>query len=317
MHIFIDANIFLSFYEASPDTLLELAKIAAVLKGRKAALWLPDQVKREFWKNREGSIGSALREFEKSSGLGAVPRLVSEDGEFRTIAKLASDLEKKKAEIISRVREQVKNEQTAADREVRMLFSLATEIDTSGSIFVEAQERALRQSPPGKQDRLGDRISWVALLRAVPASADLHVISADDDFSSEANPNEIKPYLAAEWTTKKHGTVKLWRRASQFLAAQVPGAATAIEIERTLMVESFEKSPSFARTHALIGEFPDLTHLSPALVDRLANAILTNSQIHWLRGDDDVKKFITQFLGEYSAKMESSTREELDKLLRE
>lgn len=75
MDMFIDANIFLSFYEASPDALLELAKIATVIKKEKATLWLPDQVKREFWKNREGSIGGALREFEKSAGLGSVPRL--------------------------------------------------------------------------------------------------------------------------------------------------------------------------------------------------------------------------------------------------
>jgi hypothetical protein len=48
MDIFIDANVFLSFYEASPDALLELARIAAIIKANKAKLWVPDQVKREF-----------------------------------------------------------------------------------------------------------------------------------------------------------------------------------------------------------------------------------------------------------------------------
>lgn len=207
------------------------------------------------------------------------------------------------------------NEKTAADKEVRMLFALAKEIDTSGEIFVEAHERALRQSPPGKQDGLGDRLSWVALLKTVPAKAELHIISMDSDFASEANPNEIKPYLHAEWAKKKKGSVKLWKRASQFLAAYFPDAASAIEIERTLMVESLEKSPNFATTHSVIAEFSDLSHLSKSLVDRLAIAILTNSQICWLSGDADVKKFITDFLSMYQNQLGPLVRGEIEKLL--
>lgn len=184
MHIFIDANVFLSFYEASPDALLELSKVETVIKTGNATLWLPDQVKREFWKNREGSIGGALREFEKFPGLGPVPRLVSEDPEINQLAELSGALEKKKSEIVGRVEQEVAHEMTAADKQVRMLFELAEEIDTSGEIFAEAHERALRRSPPGKQDALGDRLAWVALLKSVPTKADLHVISVDGDLQA-------------------------------------------------------------------------------------------------------------------------------------
>jgi hypothetical protein len=315
MDIFIDANVFLSFYEASPDALLELAKIAAIIKAGQAKLWLPDQVKREFWKNREGSIAAALREFEKSPGFGSVPRLINEDPGFEKLRELASEMEKHKTEIVARVRRVVKNEKTAADKEVRMLFSLATEIDTSGNIFTEAHERALRHTPPGKQDQVGDRLSWVALLKSVPELVELHVISIDGDFASEANQNEINPYLNAEWSNKKQGKVKLWRRASQFLAAHFPDAASAIEIERTLMVESLEKSPNFATTHSIIAEFSDLSHLNQLLIDRLAHAILNNPQVRRVRGDGDVKEFITNFLAKYQSQIQSPTKEELKKLL--
>lgn len=317
MHIFIDANVFLSFYEASADALLELSKIEAVVKTGKATLWLPDQVKREFWKNREGSIGAALREFEKFPGLGPVPRLVRENSEFEQLVDLSGALEKKKSEIVSRVGQEVTEETTAADKQIRMLFALAKEIDTSGEIFAEAHERALRRSPPGKQDALGDRLAWVALLKTLPEKAELHVISVDGDFASEMNQNEIKPYLQSEWAKKKQGTVRLWKRASQFLAAHFPDAASAIEIERTLMVESLEKSPNFATTHALIAEKPDISHLSQSLLDRLGNAILNNSQIRRLRGDDDVKKFISDFLSKYQNQFASSVKGELEKLLQD
>jgi len=315
--LFIDANVFLSFYEASSDALLELAKIATVIKTGKTTLWLPDQVKREFWKNREGTISAALREFEKFSGLGSVPRLVREDAQFQQLQKLDEDLESKKAEIIARVRQEVIEERTTADTEIRKLFELANEINTAGEIFAEANERSLRRSPPGKNDALGDRLAWMALLKTVPAKTNLHVISGDGDFASELNQNEIKPYLQAEWLTKKQGTVKLWKRASQFLAAHFPDAATAIEIERTLMVESLEKSPNFATTHSAIAQFSDLSHLTPPLIDRVANAILVNTQIRWLRKDEDVKTFISNFLANYQGQLAPAVKEELAKLLQE
>jgi hypothetical protein len=274
-------------------------------------------MKREFWKNREGSIGKALREFEKSAGLGSVPRLVREHSEFKQLTELVGAAERKKAEIIAHVRDEVTKEATAADKEVRRLFALSEEIHTSGEIFTEAYERALRRLPPGKHDALGDRLAWVALLKAVPAKAELHIISVDGDFASEMNQNEIKPYLQSEWQTKKQGTVKLWKRASQFLAARIPGAISAIEIERTLMVESLEGSANFVTTHALVAEFSDLSHLSPSLVERLGNAILNNSQIRRLRGDEDVKKFISEFLANYRNQLATSVKDELEKLLKE
>lgn len=110
--------------------------------------------------------------------------------------------------------------------------------------------------------------------------------------------------------------MKLWKRASQFLAAHFPDAASAIEIERTLMVESLERSPNFVTTHSLIAEFSDLSHLSPPLVDRLASAILHNSQIRLIRGDEDVKKFMTQFLSKYKNQLVPSIKDELENLWR-
>jgi len=146
MDLFIDANIYLGFYEATRDSLLELQKLVTVLKQKKGTrLWLPDQVKREFWKRRDGSVAGALKEFTKASGLGAVPRLVQEDVEFEQLKKLSGQLESKKKEIVDRVRSEVATEKTKADDWVRNLFGLAEEIDTSGGIAKQAWERALRR----------------------------------------------------------------------------------------------------------------------------------------------------------------------------
>ena len=316
MHLFINANIFLGFYEATSDSLLELEKLTTVLKQKKRAkLWLPDQVKREFWKNRDGSVASVLREFSKLNGLGSIPRLVQEDPEFDQLKKLSGQLESKKKEIVDRVRGEVAAEQTKADGWVRNLFSLAEEINTTGAIANQAWERALRHTPPGKQDGLGDHLSWMALLAKLPPKAELHIISQDADFAGELEREEIHPYLKCEWAKKNGGSVKLWKRASQFLAAHFPEAKNAIEIKRTLLIERLEKSPNFATTHAVIAEFSDLSHLSNPLATRLASAILANSQVHWIHDDGDVKEFIGDFLAKYGAVINAVMRGELEKLV--
>jgi hypothetical protein len=74
-------------------------------------------------------------------------------------------------EIVDRVRGEVSAEKTKADDWIRKLFGLAEEIDTSGAIAKQAWERAMRHTPPGKQDGLGDRLSWVALISTVRESA--------------------------------------------------------------------------------------------------------------------------------------------------
>jgi hypothetical protein len=316
MHIFIDANIYLAFFEASADSLLELEKLTAVLKQKKdCKLWLPDQVKREFWKNRDGSIADALKEFTKNSGLGAVPRLVREDGEFSALTKLSSQLESKKQDIVTRVREDVAKEKTKADEWVRTLFSLATEIDTSGAIGQQAFHRALRHTPPGKQDGLGDRLSWVSLLSTLPEKANLHIISNDSDFAGELEKEEVHPYLRSEWEKKKSGTVKLWKRTSQFLAANFPDAKNAIEIEQTLLIESLENSSNFMTTHALIPQFRDLTNLPHPLANRLAAAVLNNSQVRWIHSDVDVKEFINKLLEKHGANIIPESKKELEILI--
>jgi PIN domain len=315
MHIFIDTNILLGFYETSSDSLIELEKIAVLLKQGKAQLWLPDQVEKEFWKNREGAIEKHLSTFEKGGIMGSVPLLVREHPSFVKLKKSSLEFEKTRAEIIAHVRGEVLKEDTQADRLVRTLFSQSNRIDTSGKIFADANERAMRHLPPGKQDGLGDRINWCALLATVPPDQELHVISEDGDYASEADSDMISSYLRHEWKVKKKSEIAVWKRASKFLASKVPGAANAIEVERTLLVESLEKSPNFATTHKIIAEFVEITRLNPVLAERLGLAICNNSQVYWIVGDPDVKPFVQEFLRQYGETIDATTRTRIQERL--
>ena len=76
------------------------------------------------------------------------------------------------------------------------------------------------------------------------------------DYAGDLEKDEIHPYLKFEWEKKNGGSIKLWKRTSQFLANKFPDAKNAIEIERTLMIESLENSPNFATTHGVIAQYP-------------------------------------------------------------
>ena len=47
----------------------------------------------------------------------------------------------------------------------------------------------------------------------------------------------------------------------------------------------------------------------------VASAILTNSQVHWIHDDSDVKKFIRDFLAKHGAVINGVMRSELEKLV--
>ena len=65
MHIFIDSNIFLLFYQTSKDDLEELDKLRVLLRKGDLHLWIPDQVREELRRKRETVIAAALNDLKE------------------------------------------------------------------------------------------------------------------------------------------------------------------------------------------------------------------------------------------------------------
>ncbi len=61
MKLFIDTNIFLSFYHLTSEDLEELRKLAVLLDQKKVVLYVTDQVRAEFNRNRETKIADAVK----------------------------------------------------------------------------------------------------------------------------------------------------------------------------------------------------------------------------------------------------------------
>jgi predicted nucleic acid-binding protein len=91
MNIFIDTNIYLSFYHFSSDDLEELKKLVLLLSQGKLTLFLPWQVIQEFQRNRENKIEDALKTFSKQKLDFQFPQFCKDYPEYKELR----DLQKK------------------------------------------------------------------------------------------------------------------------------------------------------------------------------------------------------------------------------
>ncbi|MEQ8789518.1 MAG: PIN domain-containing protein [Pirellulaceae bacterium] len=316
MHVFIDANILVGFFELASDSLAELEKLIAVIDSGSATLWLPEQAKREFWKNRENNIKRHVRDFEQHRALGDAPLLVREHPQFTDLVRDAKHVDELRREIAGFVKAEVDRQETHADKIIRKLFRGAKPINTDeDEVFNAAWRRAQCHLPPGTKADLGDRLNWVGLLMSLPEGAELHIVADDADYRNEGFSDDIRPYLGWEWQQKKKGKVKLWARISQFLAAHFPDAKNAMDMERGLLAQRLRNSRSFAETHAVIAEVKDLDGFNDEHLRYLGEALVENSQVRAIRHDGDVHEFYSGILNKYHSRFDEDLKAKLTELI--
>ena len=222
MNLFIDTNIFLSFYHLTSDDLEELKKLAVLLRERKMQLLLPDQVIQEFRRNRENKIADALKRLRDQKLSLQFPQLCKDYDEYTRLRQLQKDYEGNHVELLRRIAEDVKNESLKADTTLQELFGLATRIAADDSIVDQARLRVEIGNPPGKSGSLGDAISWEALLTTVPNGQDLYLITDDKDYCSPLDGSVFNSFLLQEWEEKKESRLFYYRRLSSFFKERFP-----------------------------------------------------------------------------------------------
>lgn len=315
MHIFIDANILVSFFEIKPGSLSDLEKLISVVKLGKATLWLPEQTKREFWRNREKNIKKSIQEFEQGQSLGNAPLLVRENPQFADLTKKAKEVDELKRSIAKAIKGEIDAQTTYADNIIRKLFEISKPINTDeDEIFNAAWRRAQCHLPPGKSDDIGDRLCWVGLLNTLPDSAVLHIVSDDTDYKNEGFSDGMRPYLEYEWKQKKNGEVKLWERTSQFLSANFPDAENAIEMEKLILAKGLKASFSYANTHQVIAQLSTLGNFNSEQSRLISEALIENSQVRDIRLDADVNAFYLGFIESYKDKLDADLLVNINKL---
>ena len=160
MKVFIDTNILLDIYHLSGPDLEELRKLVKLSERKKVELLVSQQVEDEFWRNREGVIADALKNFRESKAISKVPNIIRSYPEaqvLRDSVNLVNETVKKLNQIVSK---DIEDKTLKADEILTELFSAIKVGEISDEIMNRARLRADIGNPPGKKGSMGDAINW-------------------------------------------------------------------------------------------------------------------------------------------------------------
>ncbi|HAT8643592.1 PIN domain-containing protein [Legionella pneumophila] len=315
MNLFIDTNIFLSFFHFTNDDLEEIRKLEVLIDKKEVVLWLPEQVKNEFYRNRENKLFDTIKKIKELNINLQFPQIFKDYPEYQQIKQSIKDYKSIFSRLDQNVRNDIENKSLKADQIIKELFGKATTIETSPGILESAQQRVVKGNPPGKNGSFGDSINWECLLSKIPLAEDIYLVSEDGDFYSILDENKIKDFLCIEWETHQQSRIFLYRRLSQFFKEHYPNIKLATELERELSVKKLINSTSFSMTHSAIYQLTKYTEFNPSQLDEMILAGLDNNQIRWILDDSDVFAFYEKLIIENEESIEEQLYSEMVSVL--
>jgi len=219
LHLFLDSNIWLSFYHYSSDDLEELRKLGVLIDRRQVTLHVTDQVRFEFRRNREVKFADAIAKFDKEKLDKSFPQIFQAYKEdYRSLREAIDSYEKAKARILQRVERDYRRSDLKADGIIRDLFAKAGDEAVSEKALEAARLRMMRGNPPGKDGSHGDAINWEHLLEVIPEGGDLCLIAEDKDWREKGSDTLFPHSWPMSGSTRrraKSGTVAGSRPSSR------------------------------------------------------------------------------------------------------
>jgi predicted nucleic acid-binding protein len=315
MNIFIDTNIFLSFYHFSNDDLEELNKLSLLLQQGKTKLYLPEQVVQEFRRNRDNKIADALKQLREQKLDLRFPQFCKEYDEYENLRQLQRSYSKLHAELIKKAIEDIQCENLKADKVIHDLFDNGIAIPENKAINELARNRIAIGNPPGKNGSLGDALNWEALLENIPNGENLYFLTDDKDYASPIDTNVFNAYLSQEWRTQKKSEIVFYRSLSEFFKEHFPKISLASETEKDLDIQSLANSSSFVQTHAIISKLNKYSDFTVAQVNAIIDATITNNQVHWILSDPDVSDFLSKVVAGKESKLNQANLVQLFSML--
>jgi predicted nucleic acid-binding protein len=295
LNLFIDTNIYLSFFHLTSDDLEELKKLSVVLANGEICLFLPEQVMDEFRRNRDGKLADGLKRLREQRLNLQFPQICKDYPEFVELRRLQMEYEERHSALLEKLTRDIASYSLKADILVKELFDQATIIPTANQLD-RARRRMDLGNPPGKAGSLGDAVNWEGLLEAVPKGEELNFVTDDRDFASPLDESTFDGFLMAEWTAKKLGGLLAYRRLSEFFKSKLPEIKLASEAEKDLLIGRLARSGTFATTHATVGKLSGYSEFSDAQANAIVAASLSNNQVTWILGDEDVKSLVNRVI---------------------
>lgn len=296
MHLFPDTNVWLSFYHLSKDDLEELHKVAVLIDQKLLVLYLPDQVKDEFWRNRDTKVAEAIKHLSSETISGAFPQMCKQYEEYTELRNIIGKYKTTKGRLIEKLIADYEGEKLYADDVIQYLFSMAKRVMVTDDILLHAKLRFDLGNPPGKDRSYGDAVNWECLIAEVPQNEDLYVITEDKDYFAKTKEGLFSPYLQREWREKKAGKVRLYKTLFDFFQDHYPNIKLATELEKNLLIIDFVESYNFARTRSTLRKLVQTTDFSKSQLNEIVDGVIANDQIYSIAQDTDINSYLLQLI---------------------
>ncbi len=297
LHLFVDANVYLSFYDFTNEDLEELRKMIVLIKEGKVILYLPTHVIEEVKRNRLKRISQALKRVKEERKNYNLPHFFRTYSDFKEFVEYQKKLSKIFDKLLGKILQDIKNENLLADEIIKELFKRAKKIDYKDKAYKTIFEKALLREKMGNPPRnFGDCLIWEILIHEMPNREPLYFITEDKDFLSPLDNGEFNPFLSEEWEEEKKERIIFYNKLSLFFQDHFPHIKLAYELEKELLIDKLRSSPSFRDTHEIVSKLNKFSQFSPTQKDNIISAALNNNQIFWILSDPDIKEFLQNLI---------------------
>jgi hypothetical protein len=305
MHLLIDANKLLEFYELPKSQLVELEKLIALVKAGTITLHVTDELADEVRRNRPKVLGQLRKTMSDARLSATLPKSMDQFSEAPAVTDALRVAQTAHSDLLKAFDRSAAARTLQADRLLEQLFATSPAVDTS-SVLERARERKERGRRPGKGNHIGDELNWESLLESIPSGRDLHIVTDDPDYRSPLNSDELHEALADEWRARKGAKAQLYRSLEQFTREHFPDIALASDVEKVRHIQALVRSASFAETHSAVARLAKHALFSPAQARQIVEAAATNSQVRWIASDEDVQELLSRIIQAHRDALEPS-----------
>ena len=317
-YLFIDTNIYLTFYHFSSDDLEELKKLLVAIDNKKILLYITRQIINEFRRNREAKIADALKIFNSQKLPDQFPQICKGYEEYAALRELLKSYSQARAKLLETLKSDVDSKTCGADVIIMGLFDKANIIETDDKILEAAKNRVSLGNPPGSNNSNGDSINWELLLKHFPNDKELHFITQDTkDYSSKIDNGRISEFLKLEWQENGKSTLHYYTKLSDFLGREFPNIKLASELEKKLAIDSFTNSNTFASTKSAIRKLRKFTDFTDSELMEIVEASTSNNQIYWIGGNSIVRNFLFNIIKDREDILDTNILEEFNRIYSE
>jgi len=307
--LFIDTNIYLTFYHFSNDDLEELRKLLVAINNKNIQLYITDQVINEFRRNREAKIADALDKFSSTKIPDQFPQICKTYKEYKLLREILNKYETTKNKLLQQLKDDIDNKCCKADEIIDDLIVVSKTLNVDDDILERSKLRYALGNPPGKKESLGDAINWELLLENVPKGQDIYLISDDKDYVSKIDRDKLADFLNSEWNNTKESHIYYYHTLSAFFRKQFPHIELASELDKELSITALITSPNFASTHLAIEKLSEYSDFTDSEIEQIVEGSINNKQISLIGADDDVREFLQSLINGKEDILEPATLE--------